>query len=108
MFLKIVIIFLFIIIFFNLRNFLKLDRKQKVFSSKKITTFNKKNLNNWMNLTKKERYNLTKQDSVNYLDKRKLLLEEIRNEYKKISRKNSEGNIKKKLLWKITGLLINL
>ena len=26
----------------------------------------------------------------------KLLLEEIRNEYKKISRKNSEGNIKKK------------
>ena len=63
---------------------------------KKITTFNKKNLNNWMNLTKKERYNLTKQDSLNYMDKRKLLLEEIRNEYKKISRKNSEGNIKKK------------
>jgi len=96
MFLKIVIIFLFIIIFFNLRNFLKLNRKQKVFNSKIITTFNKKNLNNWMNLTKKERYNLTKQDSVNYMDKRKLLLDEIRNEYKKISRKNSEGNIKKK------------
>jgi len=99
MFLKIVIIFLFIIIFFNLRNFLKLiklNRKQKVFNSKKITTFNKKNLNNWMNLTKKERYNLTKQDSLNYIDKRKLLLDEIRNEYKKISRKNSEGNIKKK------------
>ena len=96
MFLKIVIIFLFIIIFFNLRNFLKLNRKQKVFNSKKITTFNKKNLNNWMNLTKKERYNLSKQDSVNYMDKRKLLLDEIRNEYKKISRKNSEGNIKKK------------
>ena len=96
MFLKIVIIFLFIIIFFNLRNFLKLNRKQKVFNSKKITTFNKKNLNNWMNLTKKERYKLTKQDSLNYIDKRKLLLDEIRNEYKKISRKNSEGNIKKK------------
>ena len=96
MFLKIVIIFLFIFIFFNLRNFLKLNRKQKVFNSKKITTFNKKNLNNWMNLTKKERYKLTKQDSLNYMDKRKLLLEEIRNEYKKISRKNSEGNIKKK------------
>ena len=95
MFLKIVIIFLFIIIFFNLRNFLKLNRKQ-VFNSKKITTFNKKNLKNWMNLTKKERYNLTKQDSLNYMDKRKLLLDEIRNEYKKISRKNSEGNIKKK------------
>ena len=96
MFLKIVIIFLVIIIFFNLGNFLKLNRKQKVFNSKKITTFNKKNLNDWMNLTKKERYDLTKQDSLNYMDKRKLLLKEIRNEYKKISRKNSEGNIKKK------------
>ena len=96
MFLKIVIIFLFIFIFFNLRNFLKLNRKQKVFKAKKLTTFNKKNLYNWMNLTKKERYNLSKQDSVNYMDRRKLLLDEIRNEYKKISRKNSEGNIKKK------------
>ena len=96
MLLKLVIIFLFIFIFFNLRNFFKLNRKQKVFNSKKITTFNKKNLNNWMNLTKKERYNLSKQDSVNYMDRRKLLLDEIRNEYKKISRENSEENIKKK------------
>ena len=96
MLLMLVIIFLLIIILFNLRNFLKLNKKQKVFKSKKITTFNKKNLNNWMNLTKKERYNLSKQDSVNYMDRRKLLLDEIRNEYKKISRKNSEGNIKKK------------
>ena len=95
MFLKIVIIFLFIIIFFYLRNFLKLNRKQKVLKAKKLTTFNKKNLNNWMNLTKKERYNLTKQDSVNYMDKRKLLLDEIRKEYKKVSRENSERNIKK-------------
>ena len=96
MLLKFVIIFLFIFIFFYLRNFLKLNRKQKVLKSKKLTTFNKKNLNNWMNLTKKERYNLSKQDSVNYMDRRKLLLDEIRNEYKKISRKNSEGKIKKK------------
>ena len=96
MFLKIVIIFVFIFIIFNLRNFLKLNRKQKVLKTKKFTTFNKDNLNNWMNLTKKERYNLTKQDSVNYMDKRKLLLDEIRNEYKKISRKNSERKIKKK------------
>jgi len=96
MFLKIVIIFVFIFIFFNLINFLKLNRKQKVFKSKKITTFNKKNFKNWMNLTKKERYNLSKQDSVNYMDRRKLLLDEIRNEYKKISRENSEENIKKK------------
>jgi len=49
-----------------------------------------------MNLTKKERYNLTKQDSLNYMDRRKLLLDEIRKEYKKISRENFEGNIKKK------------
>ena len=96
MFLKIVIIFLLIFIFFYLRNFLKLKRKQKGLKAKKLTTFNKKNLNNWMNLTKKERYNLSKQDSVNYMDRRKLLLDEIRNEYKKISGKNPEGNIKKK------------
>ena len=96
MLLKFAIIFLFIFIFFYLRNFLKLNRKQKVWKAKNLTTFNKKNLNNWMNLTKKERYNLSKQDSVNYMDKRKLLLEEIRTEYKKISRKNSERNIKKK------------
>ena len=49
-----------------------------------------------MNLTKKERYNISKQDSVNYMDRRKILLDEIRNEYKKISRKNSEVKIKKK------------
>ena len=96
MLLKLVIIFLFIYLFFNLRNFLKLNRKQKVLKTKKLTTFNKKNLNNWMNLTKKERYNLSKQDSVNYMDRRKLLLDEIRNEYKKISKENSDENIKKK------------
>ena len=49
-----------------------------------------------MNLTKKERYNLLKLDSLNYMDRRKNLLDEIRNEYKKISRENSEENIKKK------------
>ena len=96
MFFKIVIIFVFILIIFNLRNSLKLNRKQKVFKAKKLTTFNKRNLNNWMNLTKKERYNLSKQDSVKYMDRRKLLLDEIRKEYKKISRENLEGDIKKK------------
>ena len=96
MLLRFVIIFLFIFIFFYLRNFLKLNRKQKVLKDKKLTTFNKKNLNNWMNLTKKERYNLSKEDSVNYMDRRKLLLDEIRKEYKKISSGDSKGNIKKK------------
>ena len=96
MLLNLAIIFLFIFVFFNLRNFLKFQRKQKVLKAKKLKTFNKKNLNDWMNLTKKERYNLSKQDSVNYMDRRKLLLDEIRNEYKKISRENTEENIKKK------------
>ena len=96
MYLKIVIIFVFIFIFFNFKNSKKLNRKQKVLKTKKFTTFNKKNLNNWMNLTKKERYNLSKQDSLDYMDKRKILLDEIRNEYKKISRENSEEIIKKK------------
>ena len=96
MLLKLVIIFIFIFIFFNLRNISKLNRKQKVLKAKKLTTFNKKNLYNWMNLTKKERYNLSKQDSVQYMDRRKLLLDEIRKEYKKISSENFEGKIKKK------------
>ena len=77
-------------IFFNLKKYLNLNRKQKVLKTKKFTTFNKKNLNNWMNLTKKERYNLTKKESASYLNKRKILLEEIRKEYKKISKGNSK------------------
>ena len=93
---KLIIIFLFVYIFFNLGRFLKLKRWKKFFNSKKLTAFNKNNLNNWMNLTKKERYNLSKQDSFNYMDRRKLLLDEIRKEYKKISRENLEKNIKKK------------
>ena len=96
MLLKLLIIFLFIFIIFYLRNFLKLNKKQEVLKVKKLITFNKKNRYNWMNLTKKERYNLSTQDSFNYMDKRKLLLDEIRKEYKKISRENSERNIKKK------------
>ena len=96
MFFQFMIIFLFLFIFFYLRNFLKLKRKKKVFKAKELTTFNKKNLNNWMNLTKKERYNLSKRESDIYLDKRKNLLEEIRNEYKKISRINTDENIKEK------------
>ena len=96
MLIKLMIIFLFIFIFYYLGNFSKLKRKKKVFKAKKVTTFDKKNLNNWMNLTKKQRYNLSKQESVIYLNKRKLLLEEIRKEYKKISRENSAENIKEK------------
>ena len=93
---KLMMIFLFIFIFFNLKKFLKVKTKKKFFKAKKLTTFDKKNLNNWMNLTKKERYNLSKQDSFTYLDKRKILLDEIRKEYKKITRRKSEENIKEK------------
>ena len=39
-----------------------------------------------MKLTKKERYNLSKKESITYLNKRKVLLAEIRKEYKKISK----------------------
>ncbi len=42
-----------------------------------------------MNLTKTERYNLSKKESISYLNKRKVLLEEIRKEYKKISKGKS-------------------
>ena len=96
MLLMLVIISLFIIILFSLRSFLKLNKKQKGLKAKNLTTFNKNNLKNWMNLTKKERYNLSKEDSFNYMDRRKLLLEEIRKEYKEISRENPKKNIKKK------------
>ena len=79
-----------------MRNFFILHRKKKVFKTKKLTTFNKNNLNNWMNLSKKERYNLSRNESFTYLDKRKLLLDEIRKEYKKISRGNDDQIIKEK------------
>tara|TARA_B100001115_G_scaffold31955_1_gene23614 strand:- start:304 stop:546 length:243 start_codon:yes stop_codon:yes gene_type:complete len=50
--------------------------------------FNKKNLNSWMNLTKKERFNLSKSDSMTYSIERKNLLKQIRNEYKNTIKKN--------------------
>ena len=86
---KLMTILLLIFIFYYVRNLIKFKRRKKVFKARKLTTFDKKNLNNWMNLSKKERYNLSKQESVTYLDKRKLLLDEIRKEYKKITRDNS-------------------
>ena len=64
-------------------------RKNKASKAKKIIIFNKNSLNDWMKLTKKERYNLSKQESITYLNKRKVLLEEIRKEYKKISKGKS-------------------
>ena len=54
----------------------------KIFTKKRGLKFNKENLYSWMNLTKKERFNLSKKDSMNYLVERKNLLNQIRNEYK--------------------------
>ena len=54
----------------------------KIFIKKRVVKFNKENLYSWMNLTKKERFNLSKKDSMNYLIERKNLLNQIRNEYK--------------------------
>ena len=83
-------IILFILIYISLKSFSMRIRKNKASKAKKIIIFNKNSLNNWMNLTKKERYNLSKQESITYLNKRKVLLEEIRKEYKKISKGKSK------------------
>ena len=80
----IIIIFLAILISFYM--FLKVYREKKGLKNKKIISFNKNNLNQWMNLTKKERYDLSKKDSSSYLNKRKVLLDQIRKEYKIISK----------------------
>ena len=79
--------FVFLVILLNLIKSTKLNRNKKFFKVKKFVTFNKNNLNNWMNLTKKERYNISKQESIMYMNKRKNLLAEIRKEYKKISKR---------------------
>ena len=61
---------------------------RKIFIKKRGLKFNKENLYSWMNLTKKERFNLSKKDSMNYLIERKNLLNQIRNEYKNTIEKN--------------------
>ena len=60
----------------------------KLLEKKRGLKFNKENLYSWMNLTKKERFNLSKKDSMNYLIKRENLLNQIRNEYKNSIKKN--------------------
>ena len=60
----------------------------KIPKKKRGLKFNKENLYYWMNLTKKERFNLSKEDSMNYLIERKNLLNQIRNEYKNSIEKN--------------------
>ena len=54
----------------------------KLLKKRGVMKFTKDNLYSWMNLTKKERFNLSKKDSMNYSIERKNLLNQIRNEYK--------------------------
>ena len=85
------IIFVLIAICLFLYEVLKLSTKKDVLKkNKKIISFSKRNLNDWMNLTKKERYILLKKDSASYLDKRKVLLEKIRKEYQNISKQDNK------------------
>ena len=61
-------------------------KDSKLFNkSERIFKLNKKNFYTWMNFSKKERYELSKKDSVFYSNQRKNLLKQIRNEYKNIS-----------------------
>ena len=86
------IIFAFIAICIFLYTVFKLYKNKNVLKkNKRIISFSKRNLNDWMNLTKKERYNLSKKESVSYLDKRKVLLDKIRKEYQSISKKDKKN-----------------
>tara|TARA_X000001036_G_scaffold82944_1_gene74944 strand:- start:2390 stop:2623 length:234 start_codon:yes stop_codon:yes gene_type:complete len=71
--------------------FLKFYKYKKAFKKNKDIKFNKSNLHKWMNLTKKERFDLSKNESNSYLKKRKTLLEEIRKEYKSISNNDQKS-----------------
>ena len=87
--LKIILLVPFIIMFSFI--FLKFYKYKKVFKKDKDITFNKSNLYRWMNLTKKERFDLSKNESYSYSKKRKTLLEEIRKEYKSISKNDQKS-----------------
>ena len=90
---KLIIIFLFLFIFICLKKPSIFNIKKRDLKKKRNIIFNKSNLKKWMNLTKKERYDISKEDSMSYLSKRKILLEEIRKEYKRISKRDSRKNL---------------
>ena len=91
MFFNLIIILIVVVFLVFLKKIGILNRNRRLQQVKKFESFNKNNLNNWMNLTKKQRYDLSKEESITYLNKRKVLLEEIRKEYKKISEENSKN-----------------
>ena len=67
--------------------FLRFYKKKNGLKQNKNLKFCKKNLYKWMQLTKKERFELAKSESKTYFIRRQNLLEEIRKEYKDISKK---------------------
>ena len=85
---KIILLISFLIMFSFI--FLKFYKYKKLFKKNKEIKFNKSNLYQWMNLTKKERFDLSKKESNSYLKKRKSLLDEIRKEYKSISKNDQK------------------
>ena len=82
---KIIFLILFLLMFSL--SFLKFFKKKKSLKNNKKIELNKDNLYEWMNMTKKERFDLAKSQSNSYYEKRKNLLDEIRKEYKNISQK---------------------
>ena len=83
---KLIILFTLIITFLGL--LIASKKSKNVSNSNKKFKLDKNNFYTWMNFSKKKRYELAKKDSTFYMNQRKNLLKEIRNEYKNIS--NSE------------------
>ena len=83
---KLIILFTLIITFLGL--IIASKKSKNVSNSNKNFKLDKNNVYTWMNFSKKKRYELAKKDSTFYMNQRKNLLKEIRNEYKNIS--NSE------------------
>ena len=72
----------------KLFTYIKVNYFNKILKKRNELKFNKHNLNSWMNLTKKERFNLYKRESMIYSIDRKNLLKQIRNEYKNTIEEN--------------------
>ena len=80
---KLIILFTLIITFIGL--LIASKKSKNVSNSNKNFKLDKNNFYTWMNFSKKKRYELAKKDSTFYMNQRKNLLKEIRNEYKNIS-----------------------
>ena len=85
---KTILLIFFLVIFSSI--FLKFYKYKKSFKKNKDIKLNKSNFYKWMNLTKKERFELSKNESNSYFKKRKSLLDEIRKEYKSISKNDQK------------------